>query len=1410
MLLSLRLVRPRDARQLWLPNSLGDLPARKPPHNMNDSSFSESFSARPSRPTMPVIGIGASAGGLESLQRFFDRCPADTGFAFVVIQHLSPNFKTLMDTLLARRTSMPVTIAEDHERVLANHVYLIPPKKDMILSSGQLLLGDKQNDRGVHLPIDRFLVSIANELGDASCGIILSGTGSDGSRGIQEIKAAGGLVLCESEDSAKFTGMPSSARATGCVDQVLPCESMPQTVVRHFSQQEREDDDSVLDSRKGLPCDMERLYQLLHEAYRVDFSHYKPKTILRRLDRRMGLMDLADLNDYLACLDDQAELRALYADMLIGVTRFFRDEPLFERLEQEIIPQVIRNHAEDDPLRIWVPGCATGEEAYSIAMLVHERLRLLRRKLTVKIFATDVHAESLAKAGAGQFAPEKVADLSAERLERYFERRDQRYQISKELREMIVFARHNVIEDAPFTQLDLISCRNLLIYFRAAAQHKALSLFHFALKTRGYLVLGPSESPGELGRDFETIDSHSKIYMKRNQKPLPPDVPMPNSVGFPNPIRSGYVPYRPSTAVDAGMLEIYDGLLDRFMPPAMLVNDSRELLETFGGAEQLLRVKSRRASRDVVDMLDGELRTMIAGGLRQVGRSKEVVQFPTVTVTRNDGERQAYRISIERIASKNGPEAALIVFHPSNPPGAVVKEKASIELVPSDGIFTVHPRGEQPLRLPVPDAVRNYLDTLEDELHFTKENLQTTIEELEASNEELQATNEEIVASNEELQSTNEELNSVNEELHTVNTEYQNTIREMRDLNEDMNQLLASTEIGTLFLDGRLVIRRFTPGISQLFDLVPQDVGRPLSAFAYHLDMPDLLETLAQVLEGGERYEREVRDDSGHTYFLRALPYGTGEDHGLVVTFTDIQGLIDAKASLRASELRLTQLIDAVPVLMSLIDRHERYVMVNKAYSRVWQIPQGEIVGKHIRDLIGADLYGIAKPHIDQVLRGETVSYELTLQEGCGEEKHYLVNYVPHLTESGEVLGFFTAMLDMSDAKAVERSLASAREAAEHANRAKSDFLANMSHEIRSPLTSILGFADILSKQLVDADNRNCADLIQRNGQHLLDLINDILDLSKIEAGRFEIEKRRFSPVELIDEVIESFSFRARQNKLFLRRRQRGAVPQTILSDPTRLRQVLINLVGNALKFTREGGVIVGIEQRDDKLQIQVKDTGSGIAEHQIREVFHPFNQTDNSLTREHEGTGLGLAISQRIVTLLGGTLELESELGSGATFTFCIDIGPLDKVTLVSTNIDPTAAELDAPDDSIHLDACILVVDDRRDIRYLVEHFLSEAGARVATAKDGAEALDLLSDPAAQKSTDLVVMDIQMPGLDGYETARRLRKFGYRKPILALSAGAMKGDREKAISAGCNDYLSKPINGPQLVTSVSQLLREE
>ena len=576
-------------------------------------------------PEFPVVGIGASAGGLESLERLFSEIPVDTGMAFVVLQHLSPDFKSVMDELLARRTSMPVRHAEHDMPLEPNAVYLLPPMKEMVVRHRRLLLTNKDPRHGLTLPIDIFFRSLAADIGDRAIAVVLSGSGSDGSRGILEVNKAGGVVFCESVDTAKFNGMPLSAIRTGIVDRVMTPEEIAQAIAAL--------------ARGGLPRASEQIagmqegadaiLELLRSEYGIDFSHYKSSTVHRRIERRLALNRSLDLDAYVEQLrSDARELNSLYEDLLIGVTRFFRDDQSFQVLEERVIPEVV-SRAKADPdqqIRVWVPGCATGQEAYSIAMLFSEQLSAMKKSLNVKILATDVHKASLDFAGSGLYNEQQVADISPDRRERFFTRKQNGFQVSQALREMIVFAPHNVIRDAPFTKLDLITCRNLLIYFQPHAQKTILTLFHFALKPGGYLFLGSSESPRGLVEEFDTIDEHGKVYRKRRDIGLPRDLKLPLPRGG-TPLRIPSVATTRSTGVSADLLATYDRLLDRFMPPSFLVDEHGVLVDTYGVVASMLKVKPRRPAQTLMEMLSDDFRTVISGALHRVKRDQEPVRY---------------------------------------------------------------------------------------------------------------------------------------------------------------------------------------------------------------------------------------------------------------------------------------------------------------------------------------------------------------------------------------------------------------------------------------------------------------------------------------------------------------------------------------------------------------------------------------------------------------------------------------------------------------------------------------------------------------------------------------------------------------------------------------------------------------
>ena len=960
-----------------------------------------------------VVAIGASAGGLESLERFFVHLPPDTGMAFVVLQHLSPDFKSLMDELLARRTQMRICPAQHDMAVEPNTVYLLPPMKEMIIRRRRLLLNDKDPRHGLTLPIDLFFRSLAQDVGDRAVAVVLSGSGSDGSRGIQEVKRGGGVVFSESTDTAQFNGMPLSAIRTGIVDQILPPEEIA-LAIAGLNRPPKE-------SRNGELSDEERsvdsILRLLREEYAIDFSHYKTSTVTRRIERRLALNHTDDLELYVEQLGrEPEELSSLYEDLLIGVTRFFRDDAAFEALEQRIVPELVDRTSPDEQIRVWVPGCATGQEAYSIAILLHERLAARRRPVNLKLLASDVHKASLEAASAGVFTEEQMAGVSAERIDRFFTLRPGGYQISQALRETIVFAPHNLLRDAPFTRLDLISCRNLLIYLQPHAQKTVLTLFHFSLKPGGCLFLGSSESPGGLLDEFDTLDEHAKIYRKRRDLKLPRDVRLPVP-------RSTAAPLRPTagaaraTGVDHQLLGIYDRLLDRFMPPSFLVDEHGQLTDTFGGAEAYLKAKARRPSQNLMDLLDEYLRPVIAGALHRVRRDVESVKYPGIPVTGHA------RISVvaEPLRGPRGEITHILVslVDPASQEATAAQPETESPARPAEG---------EPIAGAAAALSHDQVRALEDELVYTREHLQSAIQEHEAANEELQATNEELIASNEELQSTNEELHSVNEELYTVNAEYQKKNIELQEANDDVEHLLNGTDVATIFLDRLLCIRKFTPRIAEIFRVIGQDIGRPIRTFAHDLIYPTLIADIEQVLQKGGVIERQAWDRRHRCYFVRILPYrarqraaapapapappdGEQAPDGVVLTLTDISALEQARSRLAQLSAIVESSDDAI--IGTTLDGV--LTTWNRGAQRLYGFTPEEAVGRHASFLYPAGRKEEVDTTLEQVRSGTPVErLETTRLRKDGSIVHVAVTYSPILDAAGAIVGVSAISRDIT------------------------------------------------------------------------------------------------------------------------------------------------------------------------------------------------------------------------------------------------------------------------------------------------------------------------------------------------------------------------------------------------------------
>ena len=830
-----------------------------------------------------VVGIGASAGGLKPIEEFFDHMPTDSGMAFVIVQHLSPDFKSLMDELLARHTSMAIHKVSDGVEIQPNSIYLIPPEKNMAMSKGRLLLTDKAETRGLSLPIDIFFSSLATDAANHSIAIVLSGTGSDGSRGIKDVREAGGLVLVQSIESAPFDGMPRAAIKTGIVDLICAPHEMPKQIVSYVGHQDRTALQRAEEELEDFGAETEvlRLYRFFRRRDNIDFSLYKPGTISRRIERRMRMSAVDSLDDYVTRIEsNEAEADLLFRDLLVEVTHFFRDEDAFERLRQTIVPDLIRRSDPNTDIRAWVCGCATGEEAFSIAMVLHEGLEKLSRKNQgFKVFATDVHQKSLEIASNGFYPATALETVPEEFRNKYFTSNNEICNIKRDLRQKVIFASNDITRDPPFTRLDLVCCRNVLIYLEPKIQKRILSMFHFGLNTKGVLFLGPSETVGDLAHEFSDLDRHWRIYGKKRDVRLPEATRMPLTPMLDTVIRDR----KPAALISAGkqaktnvepwLTTAYEELLAKHVPPSLLVNDSNDLVHCFGDARKLLTPPEGKSTNNVLKMLDDDLSVSVKAALHRAKSESAPVVFKGVRVKLDDTHR-LFRVTVEPY-NKHDQSLYLISL--------AEQEKAADESVIVENFQSLNHSDER-------------IEQLERELNYTRETLQATVEELESSNEELQATNEELIASNEELQSTNEELHSVNEELYTVNTEHKVKIEELTELTIDMDNLFKSTDTGTIFLDKNFNIRMFTPSITSGFNLMQQDIGRPINHISYKLDSPQLLTDASDVLNSGISKEVEVHGRDQRIYLQRIQPYRV-EDRieGVILTLTDITALREAE-----------------------------------------------------------------------------------------------------------------------------------------------------------------------------------------------------------------------------------------------------------------------------------------------------------------------------------------------------------------------------------------------------------------------------------------------------------------------------------------------------------------------------------
>jgi two-component system CheB/CheR fusion protein len=893
----------------------------------------------------PIAGIGASAGGLEALEQFLRHVPEKSGVAFVVIQHLDPTHKGVMPELLQRITPMEVFQAKNQMPVRADCVYVIPPNKDMSILHGALHLFEPAAARGLRLPIDFFLRSLAEDCQERAIGVILSGMGSDGTMGLRAIKEKAGVALVQEPGSAKFDSMPRSAIDAGLADMVAPAEELPgkmMAFLRHAPRLARTE--SPLDEKHRSA--LEKIIILLREHTGNDFSLYKKNTIYRRIERRMGIHQIDRINTYVRYLrENPQEVGLLFKELLIGVTSFFRDPEVWEQLRDVVLPELLGRFPAGQTLRAWVPGCSTGEEAYSLAIVLKEALETVKPKggLQVQIFATDLEADAIDKARQGLFPANIAADVTPERLGRFFVQAEDGYRVGKGIRDLVTFAQQNLIMDPPFTKLDLLSCRNLLIYLTPELQKKLLPIFHFSLNPDGLLVLGSSESIGTHTRLFAVQNSKSRIYRRRETAAGEVTVEFPTSFATVAAAAAAVAARKSLKPAESLQAQADRLLLQRYSPAAVLANDQGDILYISGRTGKYLEPAAGKANWNIFAMAREGLRHELVGAFHKAVRQKGEMTARGIEI-RGEGGAQTVDLTIQAVTE---PEAlrglVMIVFRDVATP----EEAKSIRRSRSASVACAEA-----------DESKEEARRAQEEVRAMREEMQTSQEEFRAVNEELQSANEELQSTNEELTTSREEMQSMNEELQTVNVEQLARLDELAWATNDMNNLLNSTEIATVFLDKGLRVRRFTTGSERIFRLIPADVGRPLTDIVSTLLYPELADDAREVLRTLIFCEKQIASRNGCWFKVRIMPYRTQEDviDGVVMTFTDITVTKALEAELRAGEKNFRDTFEALPFPVAL---HEivpdgapgdyRLLAVNPAFERLVDLPAQELIGKTVR-----------------------------------------------------------------------------------------------------------------------------------------------------------------------------------------------------------------------------------------------------------------------------------------------------------------------------------------------------------------------------------------------------------------------------------------------------------------------------
>ena len=1365
----------------------------------------------PTRSSFPIVGVGASAGGMEAFGELLRHIPSGTGLAFVLVQHLDRAHPSYLSEALSRSTTFPVHEITDGMRVEPDHVYVIPSNADVGILKGTLALFPRPADeRKPHLSIDFFLSALAADLGSQAIGVVLSGTGSDGAEGLRAIKAANGITFAQDPATAKFGGMPEAAVGTGAVDFCLPIFELAKELARvaHHPFLLRHDPEKLATPEDN--GEFKKVLLLVRAAVGIDFSEYKLASIRRRLARRMALRRLTTLEDYVRLLrDEPAETQALFEDILIHVTSFFRDGDASEKLKEHAFPEILRHKREGGAIRIWSAGCSTGEEPYTLLIALLEFLEQEKASdVPVQLFGTDISEKAIMKARAGLYADGAVKDMSAERLARFFNKEEGGgYRISKFVRERCAFVKHDLATDPPFSRLDLVCCRNVLIYFGSALQRRVLATFHFALNEPGFLLLGRAENTGDGANLFAVIDKENKIFARTAVKSALQLTPARDALRVEPPIAEARV-----TAAPDIVRRTESFLLEQYAPPGVIVNGRMEILHFRGRTGPYLEPAPGQPQHDLLRMARQGLVADLRIGISRARKEKTTVRRSGVRIEQN-GSTRVCDVVVIPISSppQSREDVFAVLFEEPVEPVAPAKE------VPRKGAEA----GELAPAAEV-GADQQRFAKLEEELRSTKAYLQSLIEEHQHSNEELLSANEELVSSNEELQSLNEEmqtakeeLQSTNEELSTLNEEMQTRNTELNTINSDLVNILASVEVPIVIVDAKRRIRRFTPKARPILNLLPTDVGRPIDDIKPTLAIRDLDQKIAEVIDTVVPHEEEVQGREGRWYRLQIRPYTTVEKKidGAVISVVDIDVLKRALGGAEWARDYAAATVEAVQVPLVAIDDDFRIVSANGAFEQRYGVRRDDITGRNMREVMGGVLDIPALRSAVEAVREKKQSFqrldlECDLPQLGKRSLSFSGRTVPMPDGSALIL---LAIEDVTERQRREtervhllQEAEDAKASAEEANRTKDIFLATLSHELRTPLSSLLLSAQLLSKgQIDEAKLKKTAAAIERAAKAQAQLIDDLLDISRIVTGKLKMELQSVSLASVVQGAVDAIGPSAEKKQVELQLKLDESLPP-VSGDPVRLQQVVSNLLTNAIKFTPERGrVTVTVDTAEGLGRLRVIDTGLGIEPDFLPSIFNRFSQEERGQTRTHGGLGLGLAIVRYLVEAHGGTVQAESAgRGKGATFTVALPLMKKSEGRVPGKRL-PSGEQVVGNIKGTR----VLLVEDDAGTRDALTEMLSLSGAVVRSAESAAMAMKVFT----EFRPEVLVCDIAMPAEDGYSLLGRIRALGSERggdvPALALTALASGEDRRRAFEAGFQVHMAKPVDIDRLVTTLSMLL---